>query len=72
MILTPRQEEARDVLNGPAKHILLEGGSRSGKTALTVRNVVLRALKAPNSRHLITRFHFKDSRKRSGWTRCPS
>ena len=40
MILTPRQEEARDVLNGPAKHILLEGGSRSGKTALTVRNVV--------------------------------
>lgn len=71
MILTPRQEEARDVLNGPAKHILLEGGSRSGKTALTVRNVILRALKAPNSRHLITRFHFKDCKEAVGMDTLP-
>lgn len=58
MILTERQKQARLVLNGPAKHILLEGGSRSGKTRLLVRNIVIRALKAPQSRHLITRFRF--------------
>lgn len=58
MILTERQKAARLVLNGPARHILLEGGSRSGKTRLLVRNIVIRALKAPHSRHLITRFRF--------------
>lgn len=37
---------------------MLFGGSRSGKTFLNVRNIVARALKAPNSRHLIARFRF--------------
>lgn len=37
---------------------MLFGGSRSGKTFLLVRNVVLRALKAPHSKHLILRFRF--------------
>jgi phage terminase large subunit-like protein len=36
----------------------LFGGSRSGKTFLLVRNVVMRALKAPKSRHAILRFRF--------------
>jgi len=64
LILTEKQEEARAVLNGQATHILGEGGSRSGKTVLIVRNTVIRALKAPGSRHLIARFrfaHVKDS-----------
>lgn len=64
MILTEKQEEARAVINGPATHILGEGGSRSGKTVLFVRNTVVRAMKAPGSRHLIARFrfnHVKDS-----------
>ncbi len=37
---------------------MLFGGSRSGKTFLLVRNVVLRALKAPGSRHVVLRFRF--------------
>jgi phage terminase large subunit-like protein len=37
---------------------MLFGGSRSGKTFLIVRQVVVRALKAPRSRHAILRFRF--------------
>jgi phage terminase large subunit-like protein len=56
--LTPKQLEAQHVLAGDATHIMLFGGSRSGKTFLLVRNVVMRALKAPKSRHAILRFRF--------------
>jgi len=56
--LTPRQREAQAICAGPAKHVMLFGGSRSGKTFLHVRNVVMRALKAPNSRHAIFRYRF--------------
>lgn len=56
--LTERQEEAMAVLSGPATHEMLFGGSRSGKTFLLVRNVVLRALKARKSRHAILRYRF--------------
>lgn len=38
--------------------MLLFGGGRSGKTFLILRTIVLRALKAPGSRHLIVRFRF--------------
>lgn len=58
MKLTPRQQEAQTVLAGDAVHIMLYGGSRSGKTFLLVRAVVMRALKAPNSRHAVLRFRF--------------
>lgn len=53
---TPKQLEAQVVCAGAATHILLEGGSRSGKTFWHVRNTVLRALKAPSSRHCLLRF----------------
>ena len=56
--LTAKQNEAQSVLASDAKHIMLLGGSRSGKTFLLVRNVVMRALKAPNSRHGIFRYRF--------------
>lgn len=56
--LTARQSEAQEVFASKAKHILLVGGSRSGKTFLIVRNLVLRALKAPDSRHAMFRFRF--------------
>jgi len=56
--LTDKQQAAQVVLAGPATHLMLYGGSRSGKTFLLVRNVVMRALKAPNSRHVILRFRF--------------
>lgn len=56
--LTQKQEEAQELLNGPAQHIMLAGGSRSGKTLLIVRKIIQRALKAPGSRHAILRFRF--------------
>lgn len=57
--LTSVQEAAQELLAAPdALYGMLFGGSRSGKTFLHVRNVVLRALKAPNSHHLIVRFRF--------------
>lgn len=56
--LTPKQEAAQIVLAGSATHLMLFGGSRSGKTFLLVRNLVMRALKAPGSRHAILRFAF--------------
>lgn len=56
--LTPKQEEAQLVLAGDATHLMLFGGSRSGKTFLLVRNTTMRSLKAPESRHLIARFRF--------------
>jgi hypothetical protein len=37
---------------------MLFGGARSGKTFLIIRQIVVRALKAPGSRHAIFRFRF--------------
>ena len=56
--LTAKQLEAQNVVSGPSTHAMLYGGSRSGKTFLHVRNIVLRALKAPGSHHCILRFRF--------------
>lgn len=58
MKLTNRQLAAQEVLAGEATHCMLFGGARSGKTFLLVRNVCMRALKAPKSRHAILRFRF--------------
>jgi predicted phage terminase large subunit-like protein len=62
--LTPKQQEANRLLASIAQHIMLFGGSRSGKTFLIVRAIVTRALKAPLSRHVSLRFrlgHIKSS-----------
>lgn len=56
--LTEKQLEAQKLISSAATYIMLFGGSRSGKTFLHVRNVVMRALKAPGSRHCILRFRF--------------
>lgn len=58
MKLTAKQEAAQQVLASDATHLMLYGGSRSGKTFLLTRNVVMRAVKAPKSRHAILRFRF--------------
>lgn len=63
-ILTDDQARANRLLSSEATHILLRGGARSGKTFLLVRAVVMRALKAPETRHAIFRFrlaHLKAS-----------
>lgn len=64
--LTPRQREANRLLAGPARNIMLRGGSRSGKTFLLVRAIIQRAINAPGSRHVIFRFRFNHA-KTSIW-----
>jgi phage terminase large subunit-like protein len=56
--LTPAQDKARDVLISDALHVALGGGARSGKTFLLLRAVIIRALKADESRHAIFRYTF--------------
>jgi len=59
--LTETQTKANEtVFSQGAENVLLEGGSRSAKTFLIVRNIVMRSQKAPDSRHLIARFRFTD------------
>ncbi len=53
---TQKQEEARDLFGEPQRHTMLAGGARSAKTFFIVRQIVMRALKAPGSRHAIFRF----------------
>jgi hypothetical protein len=55
--LTAKQQQANAVLGSPAGHIMLFGGSRSGKTFLALRAIAVRALKAP-ARHAVLRFRF--------------
>src|SRR5258708_23052688 len=54
--LTEAQERGNRLLAGPQRHTAMVGGSRSGKTFLLVRAVIVRALRAENSRHVILRF----------------
>lgn len=56
--LTDRQQQALDVLAGKAQHVMLYGGSRSGKTFLLIWSVVSRAINAAGSRHAVLRFRF--------------
>jgi len=60
--LTIKQEQAVNMLGGPETHCMLYGGSRSGKTFLLVRMVLIRALAAPGSRHCILRFRFNHAK----------
>lgn len=55
---TRRQVEALDVLGSDATHILLDGGSRSGKTFTWLDMMAFRAMRVPKSRHAVLRFRF--------------
>lgn len=54
---TDKQREAVKIMS---KHteVLLDGGSRSGKTFISVYAIIARAVKHDESRHLIVRRHF--------------
>lgn len=54
--LTPKQAQANQLLGGSQRHTLLVGGSRSGKTFLFIRAILIRALRSPGSRHAVLRF----------------
>ncbi|GHV25416.1 hypothetical protein AGMMS4952_03080 [Spirochaetia bacterium] len=56
------QCKALELVKGGGKHILLFGGSRSGKTTVLVMAVIFRALKFRESRHLICRLRARDAR----------
>lgn len=60
--LTKKQAELNRLLGGDARHIMLVGGSRSGKTFLIVRAIVIRALAVAGSRHAIIRFRYNHVR----------
>lgn len=55
--LTLQQHRANDVLASDARHVMLYGGSRSGKTFTLVRALLTRAF-AHQSRHAILRYRF--------------
>lgn len=56
------QDAARQLLEGPQRYTCLAGGTRSGKTFLIVRTIVMRALQAKGSRHTILRFRANAAR----------
>ncbi len=56
-IKTPDQQRALTLLSGPARNTLLFGGSRSGKSFILIYAILVRALRAPGSRHAILRRH---------------
>ena len=59
---TKVQKKALELLSSDAKHVLLFGGSRSGKTTVIVMAVIFRAIRYSGSRHLICRYRAKDAR----------
>ena len=59
---TTIQRKALALLKSGAKHILLFGGSRSGKTTVLVMAIIFRAVLYAGSRHLICRLRAKDAR----------
>ena len=56
------QRAALKLLKSGAKHVLLFGGSRSGKTTILVIVIIYRAVRYRGSRHLICRLRTKDAR----------
>jgi len=66
---TAKQKEALELAN-KHRHTLIFGGSRSGKTTALIRNVFLRAVKAP-SKHLLVRFRFNHARTSLGHETVP-
>lgn len=70
--LTDKQKEVRAVFATAARYILIYGGSRSGKTFLTVYAIITRALKAPGSRHAIFRNDGVDAKQSVGNETIPA
>ena len=59
---TPKQYEAIELMKNHIE-VLLEGGSRSGKTFIAIVAIIFRALCVPRSDHLIIRKTYKDCRR---------
>jgi len=61
--LNRKQKEAGEILAGDSKYVMFWGGSRSGKTWVICRFIIIRAFKYPGSKHLIVRFAFSNAKK---------
>jgi len=70
--LTARQKEVRAVFATAAKYFLIYGGSRSGKTFLTIYVIIMRMIKAPGSRHVVFRNDGIDAKQSVGNETIPS
>jgi predicted phage terminase large subunit-like protein len=70
--LTARQCEVRSVFATAAKYFLIYGGSRSGKTFLTIYTIITRMIKAPGSRHVVFRNDGIDAKQSIGNETVPS
>lgn len=68
---TDKQREAARLLNNGVPNTLLYGGSRSGKTFVEVRGLVMRALRAPGARQAIWRQHYNHAKAAVGMDTFP-
>ena len=68
---TDAQKKALKLISGKALRIMLFGGSRSGKTFVLCAALLVRALKAPGSRHAIIRRHFNSVKTSIGMDTMP-
>lgn len=64
--LTEKQKEVRSIFATGARYFLVYGGSRSGKTFFICYAILIRALKAPGSRHVIFRNNLSDAKQSVG------
>lgn len=70
--LTEKQCEVREVFKTAARYLLVYGGSRSGKTFFICYAIVVRALKAPGSRHVVFRQDGVDAKQSIGNETIPA
>jgi len=68
---TALQIQALKLLASPAHHIMLFGGSRSGKSFVLCCSLVARALRAPGSRHAVIRRYCAAARSTIGMDTMP-
>ena len=68
---TAIQKEALHLLASPARHIMLFGGSRSGKSFVLCCSLVARALRSPGSRHAVIRRYCASARSTIGLDTMP-
>lgn len=68
---TPAQQEALKKLASPAHHIMLFGGSRSGKSFVLCCSLAARALRSPGSRHAVIRRYCSTARSTIGMDTMP-
>lgn len=70
--LTTKQKEVKATFAAAARYFLVYGGSRSGKTFLICYTIIVRALKAPESRHAIFRNDGVDAKQSIGNETIPT